>query len=189
MDYQSSSVAQSCPTLCNPMNARPPCPSIRIPWNSTHKNTGVSCLFPCPGDLPNPGIKPGCPPLQADSLPSESPGKPKTVWFLPTLLLTLPSQTQTGGWVCLCVCLVTQSCLTLQPHGLHSSRLLCQWYFPGKNIRVCCHFQLQGIFLTPGSTQVSCTARQVLYCWATWEGPLPGVACPNGMCSRGHTLS
>ena len=79
MDYQFSSVTQSCPTLCNPMNARPPCPSTRISWNSTHKNTGVSCLFPCPGDLPNPGIKPGCPPLQADSLPSESPGKPKMV--------------------------------------------------------------------------------------------------------------
>ena len=29
-----------------------------------------------PGDLPNPGIKPGSPELQADSLPSEPPGKP-----------------------------------------------------------------------------------------------------------------
>ena len=27
--------------------------------------------FPCPGDLPNPGIKPGSPALQADALPSE----------------------------------------------------------------------------------------------------------------------
>ena len=33
--------------------------------------------LPCPpsGDLPNPGIKPGSPALQADSLPSELPGK------------------------------------------------------------------------------------------------------------------
>ena len=30
--------------------------------------------FPSPGDLPDPGIKPGCPALQADSLPSEPPG-------------------------------------------------------------------------------------------------------------------
>ena len=30
-----------------------------------------------PGDLPNPGIKPGSPALQADALPSEPPGKPK----------------------------------------------------------------------------------------------------------------
>ena len=27
--------------------------------------------FPSPGDLPNPGIKPGSPALQADALPSE----------------------------------------------------------------------------------------------------------------------
>ena len=33
-------------------------------------------LFPCPGDVPNPGIQPGCPILQADSLLSQSPGKP-----------------------------------------------------------------------------------------------------------------
>ena len=33
--------------------------------------------FPSPGDLPNPGIKPRSPALQAHSLPSESPGKPK----------------------------------------------------------------------------------------------------------------
>ena len=30
--------------------------------------------FPSPGDLPNPGIKPGSPALQADALPSEPPG-------------------------------------------------------------------------------------------------------------------
>ena len=29
------------------------------------------------GDLPNPGIEPGSPALQADSLPSEAPGKPR----------------------------------------------------------------------------------------------------------------
>ena len=32
--------------------------------------------FPSPGDLPDPGIEPGCPALQADSLPFEPPGKP-----------------------------------------------------------------------------------------------------------------
>ena len=31
--------------------------------------------FPSPGDLPNPGIKPGSSTLQADSLPSKPPGK------------------------------------------------------------------------------------------------------------------
>ena len=33
--------------------------------------------FPSPGDLPNPGIKPGSPALHTDSLPSEPPGKLK----------------------------------------------------------------------------------------------------------------
>ena len=32
--------------------------------------------FPSPGDLPNPGIEPGSPALQADSLLTEPPGKP-----------------------------------------------------------------------------------------------------------------
>ena len=31
--------------------------------------------FPSPGDLPNPGIEPGSPALQADALPSEPSGK------------------------------------------------------------------------------------------------------------------
>jgi len=36
-------------------------------------------VLPCspPGDLPNPGIEPRSPALQADSLPSELPGKLK----------------------------------------------------------------------------------------------------------------
>ena len=32
--------------------------------------------FPSPGNLPNPGIKPGSPALQTDALLSEPPGKP-----------------------------------------------------------------------------------------------------------------
>ena len=32
--------------------------------------------FPSPGDLPNPGIEPRSPALQADSLLSETPGNP-----------------------------------------------------------------------------------------------------------------
>ena len=31
--------------------------------------------FPSPGDFPNPGIEPGFPALQTDSLPSEPVGK------------------------------------------------------------------------------------------------------------------
>ena len=40
----------------------------------------LECLsFPSPGDLPDPGIEPGFPALQADYLLSESPGKPTEI--------------------------------------------------------------------------------------------------------------
>ena len=34
--------------------------------------------FPSPRDLPDLEIEPGCPTLQADALPSEPPGKPRS---------------------------------------------------------------------------------------------------------------
>ena len=45
---------------------------------SIHKlsNHLANKSFPYPGDLPEPGFKPGFPTLQADSLPSEPLGKP-----------------------------------------------------------------------------------------------------------------
>ena len=47
------------------------------PWDSPGQNTGVGSLSLHPGDLPNPGIEPRSPTLQADSLPAEPPGKLK----------------------------------------------------------------------------------------------------------------
>ena len=47
------------------------------PWNSPGQSTGVGSRFLSPGDLPNPGIKPMCPALQTESLPSEPQEKPK----------------------------------------------------------------------------------------------------------------
>ena len=38
--------------------------------------------FPSLGDLPNPEIKPGSPAFQADSLPSEPPGKSYLVYYI-----------------------------------------------------------------------------------------------------------
>ena len=56
------------------------------PWTAAHQtplSMGFSrqehwnvLPFPSPGDLPDPGIKPGSPELQADSLLSELSGKP-----------------------------------------------------------------------------------------------------------------
>ena len=47
------------------------------PWGFSRQEywSGLPC--PLPGDLSNPGIKPRSPTLQADSLPTEPPGKPK----------------------------------------------------------------------------------------------------------------
>ena len=43
--------------------------------------------FPSPGDLPDPGIKPGSPALQADALPSEPPGKWNVLKFPQFIIL------------------------------------------------------------------------------------------------------
>ena len=72
-----SEVAQSCPTLCDPVDSSPP-------GSSVHGILPAKILewlaFPSPGDLPDPGIKPRSPALQADVLTSESPGKPILKW-------------------------------------------------------------------------------------------------------------
>ena len=60
-----------CPTLCNPIDCSPPGSSVH--GDTPGKNTWVG-WSPSPGDLPNPGIKPRSPALQADSLLSELPG-------------------------------------------------------------------------------------------------------------------
>ena len=44
-------------------------------WNFLGKDIEVGKPFLSPGDLPNPGIKPGSPAVWADSLPFEPPGK------------------------------------------------------------------------------------------------------------------
>ena len=60
-------------------------PTLVIPWTVAHQaplSMGFfgqeywsGLPFPSPGDLPEPGIKPEYPALQANSLPSEPPGK------------------------------------------------------------------------------------------------------------------
>ena len=49
------------------------------PWNFPGKSTRVGCHFRLLGNLPDPGMEPGSPALQADALPSEPPGKPLPV--------------------------------------------------------------------------------------------------------------
>ena len=90
-------------------------------------------LFPSPGDLPDPGIKPASlasPALQADSLPRQRLGSP---WIIYLLLFS-------GSVMFDC----------LRPHGLSPTRLLCPWDFPSKNTGVGCHVLLQETFPTQG---------------------------------------
>ena len=47
-------------------------------WNSPGKEYRSGLPFPSPGDIPNPGIKPRSPALQADSLPLSYEGSPKS---------------------------------------------------------------------------------------------------------------
>ena len=49
---------------------------LLCPWDSPSKDTRVGYISFSRGDLPDPGIEPTSPALQADSLPSEPPGEP-----------------------------------------------------------------------------------------------------------------
>ena len=71
---KESAFAQSCPTLCDPVNCSPPGSSVHGIFQA--RIQGRRCAFPSPGDLPDSKIKPGPPVSQADALPSEPPGKP-----------------------------------------------------------------------------------------------------------------
>ena len=47
--------------------------SLLSPWKFSGQEYWSGLPFPSPGDHPNPGIEPGSPTLQADTLPSEPP--------------------------------------------------------------------------------------------------------------------
>ena len=102
-------VAQSCPTLCNPMDCSPPGSSVH--GDSPGKNTGVGCHALLQGIFPTQGSE-----LcllcflywQTGSLPLVPPGKPKRKWSFSV---------------------VSDS---LRPHGLQATRLLFPWGFSRK---------------------------------------------------------
>ena len=82
-------VTQWCLTLCDPVDCSPPgSPAHGMLQSRILERVAI----PFPGDLPNPGIKPGSLALQADSLLSEPPGKLSTSIFVSVLL---PNQ----GWL------------------------------------------------------------------------------------------
>ena len=65
-----SEAAQSCTTLCDPMDCSPPGSS---PMGFSKQEYWSGLPFPSPGDLPDSGIEPGSSAFQADALTSEPP--------------------------------------------------------------------------------------------------------------------
>ena len=68
-----SEVTQSCPTLCNPWTVAHQAPPS---MGFSRQEYWRGLPFPSLGDLPDPGIEPRSPTLQADALTSAPPGKP-----------------------------------------------------------------------------------------------------------------
>ena len=71
LEISTAQSFQSCPTLCDPMDCSPPGSSVH---GISQEEYWSWLPFPPPGDLPNPGIEPGSPPLQAGSLPLSHQG-------------------------------------------------------------------------------------------------------------------
>ena len=67
-------VTWSYPTLGDPMDVACQAP-LSMEFSKQEYWSGLP--FPSPGHLPNPGVEPGFPTLQADPLPSEPLGKPQ----------------------------------------------------------------------------------------------------------------
>ena len=63
---------------------------VSLEFSSQECWSGLS--FPTPRDLPNPEVEPGSPALQADSLPSEPPGKPLESRLLGEISITSDMQ-------------------------------------------------------------------------------------------------
>ena len=66
-------VVQSCLTLCKPMDYSPPGSSVHGILQARTLEWGATSFF---RDLPDEGMEPGSPALQADSLQSAPPAKP-----------------------------------------------------------------------------------------------------------------
>ena len=69
--------AQSCLTLCDPMDCKPT--RLLCPWHFSRQEYWSGLPFPFPGDLSDPGIDPASPAsaaLTAGFFTTEPPGKP-----------------------------------------------------------------------------------------------------------------
>ena len=73
---KKSEVAQSCPTLCDPWTVAHQAPPS---MGFSRQENWSGLPFPPPGDLPDPGIEPRSPALQADAFNLCTLEKPLTI--------------------------------------------------------------------------------------------------------------
>ena len=73
--YMCMLVVQSCPTLCDPMKYTAHQAPLSMEFSRQEYQSGLP--FSSPGDLLNP-VEPRSPALEAESLPYEPPGKPRS---------------------------------------------------------------------------------------------------------------
>ena len=130
------------------MDCSPPGSSVHE--NSPVKNTGAG--YHAPGDLPNPGIEPRSPALQADSLPSEPPGNPKNTVAYPFSR----GSSWLRNWT-------RVSCL--------ADGFFTNWAIREAQTGVGSHSLLQGIFPTQGMNSGLLHCRQILYCLNHQKSP------------------
>ena len=70
---QNESRSVSCSVMSDYLQPHGPEPSRLLSMGFSRQESWSGLPFPSPGDLPNPGIEPGFPQLQADPLPSKTP--------------------------------------------------------------------------------------------------------------------
>ena len=147
-------ISQSCLTL-RPHRVQPT--RLLCPWGFSRQEhwSGLQCLPPGLPSVPNWGTEPRSLALQADSLPAELPEKPRYMYEV----TWSHSVTSDSLW----------------HHGWRSMAGYSPWDFPGKNIRVGCHFLLQDICMLL-LLLLSCFSRVWLF--DPWEGSPPGSPVP-----------
>ena len=95
---KESEVAQSCPTLCDPMaNSLGP-HGLHSPWNSPGQSTGVGSLSPLQGIFPTKGSNPGLPHFRQILYQVSHKGNPRTL-NMRSIILTIGSSNPTSGYL------------------------------------------------------------------------------------------
>ena len=97
-DHLCVLVSQLCLTLCDPMDCSPPDSYVH---GILQQEYWSGLPFLSPGNLPDPGIEPGSPALQADSLPFSHEGSPCHILDSTYIIWYIFHMISYGGWLSL----------------------------------------------------------------------------------------